>query len=147
MYHPLIKDKFSDVIDLTGEKFFVDPSIEARKKLAMCINDNVLKNWEHFSATQFVNQSSIGKHELVQQEKIEIVDRLMEKSDVSHEIVKSVDKILIAHRNSKIFMFCLTGPFLVIFQLVKYIIKYGTLYYFYLQAQKKLAESKVENQK
>lgn len=35
----------------------------------------------------------------------------------------------------------MTGPFLVVFQLVKYIIKYGSLYYFYLQAQKKLKEN------
>lgn len=47
-----------------------------------------------------------------------------------------MDKILIAHRNTKILMFMMTGPFLVIFQLVKYIIKYGTLYYLYLQGKK-----------
>jgi hypothetical protein len=39
-------------------------------------------------------------------------------------------------------MFCMTGPFLVVFQTVKYIIKYGTIYWFYLKAQKAIAEGK-----
>lgn len=69
MYHPVLKDQFSGLIDVSGGKLIVDPSIEARKKLAMCINDNVFKNWEHFSAAQFVNKSNIGKHELILEEK------------------------------------------------------------------------------
>lgn len=72
------------MIDLSGGNFDIDPSIEARKKLAMCLNDNVYKNWEHFSVSRFVNESSRGKHELNQREKSQMVDRLMEKKNIRH---------------------------------------------------------------
>jgi hypothetical protein len=48
---------------------------------------------------------------------------------------KAVDKILLSHRNTKIFLFMMTGPFLVVFQLVKYSIKYGIPYYLYRRSK------------
>lgn len=44
MYHAVWQDKFRDVIDLSGNKFEVENSEAARRKLAMYINDNVYKN-------------------------------------------------------------------------------------------------------
>ena len=45
LYHPIWKEKFKDVVDLSDGKFRFDKKDEAgRKYLAMHINDNVYKN-------------------------------------------------------------------------------------------------------
>ena len=57
------------------------------------------------------------------------------KSDLEEQRIllnKGLNRILIRHRNSMIFLIVMTGPFLIVFQTVKYIIKYGGLYLFYL---------------
>jgi len=79
----------------------------------------------------------VHKDALTLEEKSLVVESLLaenDKSDVAVELDRAVDKILISHRNTKILLFMLTGPFLVLFQTIKQIIKYGTLYYFYLQS-------------
>lgn len=48
-----------------------------------------------------------------------------------------MDKILITHRNTKVMLFCLTGPFFVVFTMIKYIIKGGVFFYIYKKAPKK----------
>ena len=52
---------------------------------------------------------------------------------------KAIDKILLAHRNSKIFLFLMTGPFLVALTAIKYTIKALVLYYLYLKRKKAAA--------
>lgn len=44
MYHPLVQSKFKEVMEVKDGRFECDRSYEARKYLAMHINDNVLKN-------------------------------------------------------------------------------------------------------
>lgn len=43
----------------------------------------------------------------------------------------AVDRILVAHRNTKIFMFICSGPFLVLYMLAKLAIKLSIIYFFY----------------
>lgn len=88
------------------------------------------------SLASYDKESKMHKDVFTPDEKSQIVEKVFSDKDVSKELDQAVDKILISHRNTKIFLFMMTGPFLVIFQLTKYIIKYGTLYYFYLQAKK-----------
>jgi len=90
-----------------------------------------------FSVASFDQKSLVHKDALTLEEKSLVVESLLaenDKSDVAVELDRAVDKILISHRNTKILLFMLTGPFLVLFQTIKQIIKYGTLYYFYLQS-------------
>jgi hypothetical protein len=56
----------------------------------------------------------------------------------------SLDKILAAHRNSKMFLFCLTGPFFIMFTAFKYTIKLAV--FMYIWNKKKVAAA-AENSK
>lgn len=74
-----------------------------------------------------------------------MVDELLkdgDNDDVKKQLDSGVDRILVMHRNTKLFLFMMTGPFLVLFQTVKYIIKYGTLYYFYKKGKAAIDEKK-----
>ena len=66
-----------------------------------------------------------GKDPLENTEKEEIAEELIEKSiPEQQKILKvSIDKILKLHRNTRIFLFCLTGPFFVFWMIFKYSIK------------------------
>jgi hypothetical protein len=72
-----------------------------------------------------------------------VVDELLEDDDIKEQLDSGVDRILVMHRNTKLFLFMMTGPFLVIFQTIKYIIKYGTLYYLYRRGKAAIDEQKV----
>ena len=136
----MIKEHFSDCIQIDKEtgKLEIEQADWAQKKLALQINDNVYKNLQYrFSVASFDQKSLVHKDALTLEEKSLVVESLLaenDKSDVAVELDRAVDKILISHRNTKILLFMLTGPFLVLFQTIKQIIKYGTLYYFYLQS-------------
>jgi hypothetical protein len=136
----VIKEHFSDCIQIDKEtgKLEIEQADWAQKKLALQINDNVYKNLQYrFSVASFDQKSLVHKDALTLEEKSLVVESLLaenDKSDVAVELDRAVDKILISHRNTKILLFMLTGPFLVLFQTIKQIIKYGTLYYFYLQS-------------
>jgi hypothetical protein len=136
----VIKEHFSDCIQIDKEtgKLEIEQADWAQKKLALQINDNVYKNLQYrFSVASFDQKSLVHKDALTLEEKSLVVESLLaenDKSGVAVELDRAVDKILISHRNTKILLFMLTGPFLVLFQTIKQIIKYGTLYYFYLQS-------------
>ena len=136
----MIKEHFSDCIQIDKEtgKLEIEQADWAQKKLALQINDNVYKNLQYrFSVASFDQKSLVHKDALTLEEKSLVVESLLaenDKSGVAVELDRAVDKILISHRNTKILLFMLTGPFLVLFQTIKQIIKYGTLYYFYLQS-------------
>lgn len=142
MYHPIWQNKFKDVLDLSGNKFEMDKSPAARRVLAEAVNDNVYKNIEKFSVLLFDDEQKRHKKEFTENELQLCVSRLMEDEDPKEHLDAGVDRILLCHRNTKLFLFMMTGPFLVIFQTIKYIIKYGALYYIYRRgvAAKKDAE-------
>jgi predicted membrane protein len=50
-------------------------------------------------------------------------------------ILRAIDKILIAHRNTKLFFIMMSGPFFVISYLFKYVVKGAIFYYLYLKAK------------
>ena len=47
------------------------------------------------------------------------------------EFAKSIDKILIAHRNTKFFLFCMSWQFFLVYFIVKKIMQGLVLYYIY----------------
>ena len=134
MYHPISQSRFGDIMSLTGNKFECDQSVEARKVLARAVNDNVYKNIDKFSVLLFDDTNKRHKAAFTEEEKELVVSKLVEEPMAIKEHLDSgVDRILLLHRNTKIFLFMMTGPFLIILQTVKYILKYGTIYYFYLK--------------
>lgn len=56
MYQPLIKEHFSDCIQIYNGSVLIEPAKWARKKFAMAINDNVYLNTQH--TTNFESSSS-----------------------------------------------------------------------------------------
>ena len=60
-----------------------------------------------------------------------MIEEIVQKNDIEGQnkiVNRSLDKILIAHRNSKLFLFMMTGPFFILFKIVWYIIKFGVLF-------------------
>ena len=134
MYHPIWKNKFKDVIDLTDGKLQVDTSPAARKLLAASVNDNVYKNIDKFSVMLFDESSRYSKQELSQKEKTAMVDALVQESAIKEQVDdlhKAVDRVLITHRNSKLFLVLMSGPFCMLLMGLKYSCKLALLYLFY----------------
>jgi hypothetical protein len=71
----------------------------------------------------------------------EVSKFLEEKTDVQRDkaLERSLEKIMIAHRNTKLFLFLMSGPFLIMFMLAKYTVKIFILYMIYRHKQKKAA--------
>lgn len=127
MYRPLIQNEFSDVMQINGADGSVEISREAwaQRKIAMMVNDNVFKNlqWGSISVSSFDPQAIVSKDEFTTDEKAKLVEGLLtgesqsnvEPLSVEGRLDRARDKILILHRNTKILLFMLTGPFLVIF--------------------------------
>lgn len=131
MYHAVWQDKFRDVIDLSGNKFEVENSEAARRKLAMYINDNVYKNLSKLSTLGYDKDMSRHKSQFSCPEKKEIVEDLINETDIKDQLKKSVDRILATHRNTKLFLFLMSGPFFVLISLIKYSLKVAIMYYVY----------------
>lgn len=53
----------------------------------------------------------------------------LNQEELSKKLHRSVDKILLAHRNSKIFLILMSGPFLIALYIVKYALKIFIIYY------------------
>ena len=51
----------------------------------------------------------------------------------------ALDKILVRHRNTKVFLFMLSGPFFITFMVIKYSIKIIILTYLHRMHKKKKA--------
>ena len=78
MYHPLMRDKFSDVIKLNDGVIEIDRSPWAQRKLLMHVNDNVYKNVDHFSILTYDVLEKYHKNELSSEDKAVVVDKLIE---------------------------------------------------------------------
>jgi hypothetical protein len=63
----------------------------------------------------------------------EVENFLRDKTDEQRDkaLQRSLEKIMIAHRNTKLFLFLMSGPFLAILLLLKYTFKILILYLLY----------------
>ena len=132
MYHPIWKEHFKDCFDLKDGTFRINhDNLATRKQLGVQINDNVLKNMNRFSVLLFDEQARYSKQQISAKEREQIMDKLIREKNLKELLDRAVDKILLTHRNTKIFLFMMTGPFLILFQTVKYLIKAGVFFYLY----------------
>ncbi len=131
MYHQVWQSKFKDIIDLSEGKFVVENSEAARKQLALHINDNVYKNLSNFSVKLFDSDLKLHKRQFTNQEQVQIVEDLINDHDLKKQLMDAVDRILIAHRNTKLFLFLMSGPFFLFFSLIKYSLKITIMYFLY----------------
>ena len=141
MYHPVWQNKFKDVIDLSGGKFTSDKSPAARKKLASHLNDNVFMNIEKFSLRLFDQDRKYRKTELGEDEKAIVVNQLVDENTVAEQISDlhtAIDRILILHRNTKLFFFLMSGPFCLMLLAIKWSFKAAILHFIYKKAKKEV---------
>lgn len=132
------QSKFRDVVDLTGNIFKVANSSAARRQLAMHVNDNVYKNIEKFSVRSFDEAQKFSKEALSMPERQIIVKDLVDDADAKEQLNEAVDRILIAHRNTKLFLFLMSGPFFLGLSAIKYAIKISLFYFFFKKSAKSL---------
>lgn len=59
----------------------------------------------------------------------DLLDECDDDNDLRKTLYRSIDKIMIAHRNTKLFMLMMSGPFLITITLIKYLIKLAVLYF------------------
>jgi len=76
-----------------------------------------------------------SKRSLPDDVKMKEVEKLLEdcdeEKDLRKRLQRSVEKIMIAHRNTKLFLFMMSGPFLIMMLLFKYTVKVLILYILY----------------
>ena len=114
LYHPVWQNKFKDVIHLSDGKFVIDISPQARKILAKFLNENIYMNIEKFSVLLFDQDQKLHKKEFTHEEKEIVASKLVEDPELVSHLNEANDRIMLLHRNTKLFLFMMTGPFLVI---------------------------------
>jgi hypothetical protein len=138
LYRPVWKQHFADCFDITNDRVQInrkDPAV--LRHLASQINDNVFKNYNRISPLLYDSDRKYSKQQLTSEDQQKIVEALIKEKDIKVELDKAVDKILGAHRNTKLFLFMMTGPFLIMVQTIKYMFKALILYYLYKKRQSK----------
>ena len=137
VYHPIWKEKFGGVVDFSNGMFRIDPNDHAGKKLlAMHINDNVYKNMRRYlSASLFDPELRYGKDIYSAEKKEAVVRSAIDKPQFRENMHKAIDKILLAHRNTKLFLLMMTGPFLVGMKLAWWAVKAFLLYFVFSNVQ------------
>jgi Fe2+ transport system protein B len=107
----------------------------------MHLNDNVFKNLDKFSVLSFDKELKYHKKEFTKEEKTVIVDKfLSDNKNDKEQLSSSLDRILITHRNTKLFLFMMSGPFFVMFSLLKYFIKFFIFYKLFKKGKSKTSE-------
>lgn len=102
----------------------------------MHINDNVYKNLQSYiSASLFDPELRFGKDTYSAEKKEVVVRNLMDDPHMLTKIHSSVDKILLAHRNTKLFLLMMTGPFLISLKLIWWAFKAFLLYFVFNKVQ------------
>jgi len=110
MYHPIWQESFKDLFSLKDGKFEIKQDTATRKELMRHLNDNLLQNIHSFSVKNYDETEKLHKHQLNFSKKEALIDQTITecKGDIqkeNNEMNKAIDKILIAHRNTKIFLF------------------------------------------
>jgi len=81
----------------------------------MNINDNVYHNFEKSISVSFFDEDNkiFKKEEFSKNQKEVIVEKIVKKMEDDNWLMKTIDKILLCHRNTKLFLIMMTGPFLI----------------------------------
>ena len=119
-------ENFKRSFNIVDGIFKKDESNSVTRYLLSNINDNVHQNLDSLSPLKYDPSKKFYKNELTQKELYESIDESISSlshAELSKKIHRSVDKILLSHRNSAIFVILMSGPFLMTFLLFKYTLK------------------------
>jgi len=144
LYQPIAKEHFSDCFEISENGTFImdDNNQVTRKQLIRHLNDNVLQNIDKkvMGLKKYHNEylhpaDRKKKDPLLFLKKDEIANDLVENKSIKEQnkmFNHSLDKILATHRNSKLFLFMLSGPlFYLPFMIIKSLIKIFILTHLY----------------
>lgn len=144
MYEPIVKQNFKDSFELSNGVFKRDESDSVTKYLLSNLNDNVHQNlFNVVSPLKYDQEKKFHKKIMDKQHMYENIDESLvelNKEELSKKLHRAIDKILLAHRNSKIFLILMSGPFLVALYIVKYALKILILYFLFWKKKKVPAE-------
>ena len=126
MYHPIWQQTFGDCFSLANGQFEVQHDAKTRKFLMRHINDNIWQNIERTISVSHYDQE-LKFHKVVMKEakKLEIIEEINKDSNVETQntaLKKSIDKILIAHRNTKFFLFLMSWQCFALYYVTKKIL-------------------------
>lgn len=126
----LNESPFKELVQLEGGIFNVQQTEQARSELMLRLSDNVFQNLEYMSYKSYDGKNRFAQSEMSRQEKQEDIDEMLaEPIDKQNRMIaRSLDKILIRHRNTKLFMLLMSGPVLITLKLVWYVFKFLILY-------------------
>ena len=103
------------------------------------VNDNVYHNLKGMSVIHYDMNNKVHKHELSREKKETIANQIVhtyaEVEDQNRLFNKALERILIVHRNTRLFLIMMSGPFLVLITLIRYTIKFSIIYYLYKRSQ------------
>lgn len=99
------------------------------------MNDNVHQNLISVASPQSYNDKKrFPKKEMSTHELYEFIDDELSKlneKELKYKLYRAVDKILLAHKNSKIFLLLMSGPVLITLYIIKYALKLLVIYYLF----------------
>jgi len=140
IYEPIVKNTFDDSIFLADGKFGKDETSSVTKYLLSNMNDNVHQNlFKAVSPLKYDTDKKFHKKTMNRKAIYEGIDEYLSKQDhenLNQKLTRAVDKILLAHRNSKIFLVLMSGPFLISFYIFKYMLKIILIYYIFKKPAK-----------
>ncbi len=104
------------------------------------LNDNLMQNLHHFSLMNYDEDIKLHKNELSTEKKEALIDKIVEECKESPEkenaeLNKAIDKILIAHRNTKMFLFLMSWQFFVAYYVIKKIFQVLFVYYIWKKSK------------
>lgn len=148
IYDPIVENSFKDSFKIEDGVFKKEESSSVTKYLLGRVNDNVHQNlFNVASPLKYDTDKKFHKKIMDRKDMYEGIDDTLSKlnqEELNKKLHRSIDKILLAHRNSKIFLILMSGPFLIGFYIFKYALK--ILVFYYLLKKKKPAV-KTEDEK
>ena len=127
LYNPIIETNFHDSFKIENGIFVKDCNTSVTKYLLSNLNDNVHQNmFNVLSPTPYDTDRRFHKKTMTKQELYDSIDDKISKlseEDMQKKLHRAIDKILLTHKNSKIFLLLLSGPFLFGLYTFKYAIK------------------------
>lgn len=149
----LIRDPILQArLPISEDELYVkfNDNLEFERELMYNLNDNLFRNLSHFKISPRTYDPMYKKYkkQILSDTQVEReVDSFLKENPSGEKrdkaLHRSLEKIMIAHRNTKLFFVLMSGPFLALMLFVKYSLKILILYILY---KKKAAMDKKEKQ-
>ncbi|CAI2369872.1 unnamed protein product [Moneuplotes crassus] len=147
IYQPIIENDFRDSFKIINGQFEKNECSSVTRYLLSNINDNVHQNLNSISPLKYDEEKKFHKKLMTREELYEKIDdsvTTLSHDELSLKIKRSLDKILLSHRNSAIFLILMSGPFLIGFYAFKYALKILLFYVILKKKPKANKDSKEE---